>query len=100
MEPFDNQIAIIKKVIDAVCIILNVEEKKLFEKNRKRSLCEARFMCWYILRHRTKLTLEELANIFNLKDHTSCVYGLTKMRHLLQVDLSLQDQLAIIESRL
>jgi hypothetical protein len=68
-------------VVSLVAENMSVPTNRLGTPTKEKRICEARWLCWYILRELTDLSLPELGRIFDHNfEHTSVLYGINKLR--------------------
>lgn len=64
-----------------VCDILKLDKTVLLGKSKLSDYTEARFILFKILRQNTKLSLKQIAAVYNM-DHSTVIYGLTEFDNL------------------
>jgi chromosomal replication initiator protein len=69
-------------ILKAVCEWYSISREKIMEQKRKREVVEARQVAMYLLRRRTHMTLVEIGDFFNGRDHTTVVHSIQKIRDL------------------
>jgi chromosomal replication initiation ATPase DnaA len=71
-------------VITATCSEFNLTPKTL-RNSRKRTVCDARWLVWLILRRERKTTLRALGDLFGHK-HANVIHGLKRAADLIEID--------------
>lgn len=73
-------------VIAAVCEEYNMNPDDLLEDTREMHVVEPRWMAWVFIKlFEPEYRLKELAAMFGLRDHTTVINGLKKMRYWVTV---------------
>lgn len=73
-------------VIAAVCEEYNILPADLLEDTREMHVVEPRWMAWVFIKlFEPEYRLKELAAMFGLRDHTTVINGLKKMRYWVTV---------------
>lgn len=90
----------VDRVVMAVCAVMNLSPKSLMSRRRMQPIPQARFICWYILRVRSMMTLKELGRLFGKRDHTSVIHGIATIKGYMEVDNGIKDLIATINSKL
>jgi chromosomal replication initiator protein len=88
------------EIINTVCEYLEVNFQTLKSKKRYHNLVYARQLCHYFLRDLTNLRVNEIANLVGKFDHATVNHGCNKIREYLDVDKSVQIDVAQIRMRL
>ena len=98
----------VEQIIDAVSIVTGVSHQVMCKRNRKREIVQARYMCYYLMRKETTLSLKQIADYFpgaggvgtkrvngikiktesHFPDHSSIIAGLKTADDLLAFDKS------------
>lgn len=90
LEPKDVKKATINKaniIIDLTCVTFNISRHDLIRHLSKREIAKYRQMAMYVMTKRTKLTLKQIAHLFDGRDHSSVIYARNTV-----VDLAFTDQ--------
>lgn len=84
---FDRYPSTVKQgfIIDAVCRKFGVTEEELKSRVRKRRIVEARQVCMYLLKKKTKLTLKAIGDLFD-RDHTTVMHSDQTVKDLMAID--------------
>lgn len=98
-----HQIALLlaqKDKQDATNVLILKEVKDYYNfditrRTRIRKFVEARHMACYILRKYTNMSLNEIAAVLKLRDHTTVIHGLNRLQGLLDT----HDQKSVMDER-
>lgn len=71
-----------KQIIDAICRYYKVTEEQLKSKNRKRLIVLPRQVCMYIIKVKTKLKDDAIAEMFN-RDRTTSIHSIDLINNFL-----------------
>jgi chromosomal replication initiator protein len=71
-------------IIKSVCIYYNVKSTQLKGPKRDAGLVRARQVAMYLLKERLSLTQAEIGNLLGGRDHTTIMYGVDKIRVLVE----------------
>lgn len=63
------------EIIHAVSAAMNVPAELIRARTRRRDIVEARFICAYLMKQHTKMTLTEIGWSLN-RDHTTIIHAL------------------------
>lgn len=74
-----------RKIISAVCIGLQIDNRDLVGKSRERDISDARKIAFRLLRDLSRLTLVQIGKLFG-KEHSTVVHALTSFDELYQFD--------------
>ena len=66
---------IVDEVLEIVCGYFGVTREQIISHKRTRNLVLSRHICFFVLRHRFNLTLNEIGQLFR-RDHTTIMHGL------------------------
>lgn len=88
MTPRDTDIT--GTILYAVARVYDITVHELLNTpHRTQTLCDARYIAYQLLRSRTRLTLQEIGEMFH-RDHSTVVCGLRKLSDLLMYDVPMQ----------
>lgn len=73
-------------IVAAVCIAMRIDKSELLSQSRKKHHSWGRFICYYLLRNTTKMSLKDIGYLFGGRDHTTVIYGLQTFQDLNKVD--------------
>ena len=73
--------------IKQICKEFFLDEKLLRSTYRGRTYTDFRFICFYVIRENTPLTLKEIGGMFNKRDHSTVINGLRKYKALSDTDV-------------
>lgn len=98
-EPFEkNKVSCIKiqtisdlqqKIIDAVCLVFQLSQKRLLSKSRLRPIPDAKKICWLLMEN--DYTQIEIGEIFGC-NHPNISIGIAKAKIWLQNEPKFKDQ--------
>jgi len=82
------------QIIESVCDFYGLTQAQVKGRCRLRSYVKARFVCMYLLRKRTGLTLAEVGRMFH-RDHTSIIHACQTIEEVLSLryDNDYQDEI-------
>ena len=63
----------VDKVFNAIKRHYNVSREEILSQNRKKEVATARHVCVYLIRKLTDMSFQNIANIVNKKDHSTCI---------------------------
>lgn len=63
-----------ENIVDAVCSVFHVTREALFSDSRERIISEPRKIAAYLIHSKSFLTYQQIASMFNRKDHTTVLY--------------------------
>lgn len=72
-------------VIKFACDCYDVEERDFRSRCREQTIAEARFMAMYVLYDSVHMKISEIARLLG-REHCTVIYGIRKMRGLLETD--------------
>ena len=82
--------ASIEQVRRAVCETFDVTHNQLMSVSRERRFARPRQVGMFLARECLGLSLARIAREFGREDHTTVLYGVRKVRHLIGVDAALR----------
>ncbi len=77
-------------IINAVCSYFNVKQQELKSKNRSRIISYPRQVAMYLLREKLNLSLQDIANIFGGRNHSTVLHSIKEIQNKLQSDTELK----------
>ena len=89
-----------KKVIDTVAKACNITPADLCSRSRVANIATARQIAMYLMSEELKLSTPATAKEVGLKDHTTAMHGIKKIRNNLATDFSLRERVANIREAL
>lgn len=87
-------------IIKVVCSYYNVRQSHIKSPSRSDDIALPRQIIMYLLRKELNMKLEEIARHLKRKDHTTIIYGVGKINHLLLKDPSLKQEIDTITQTL
>lgn len=88
------------EVIKTVCSFYNIKQSHLKSPSRAASIAFYRQITMYLLQKELGLTLSEVAETLNRKDHTTALHAKQKISNLLLHDINLKKEIDIITQSL
>jgi len=70
-------------IVRGVCSFYNLKRSWIKNANRKQEVARARQLIMFLLRKRLKLKYEQIAFLLKRKDHTTIIYGVSKIENLI-----------------
>ena len=83
----------INQILQGVGEEFNLSTQEIKTKRRNKNLVLARQVAMYIIRDLTELSLPEIGEIFNGRDHTTVLHACNKIKNGLVSDLDLQNKI-------
>lgn len=74
------------EVVDIVCKHFGYTREQLESKSRKRELVTARHLAIYFLRHKTKMSHEDIGDLMGGRDHTTSISAVQSVCALMDSD--------------
>lgn len=87
-----------KEIVSAVSKQFKVSVEDLRGSCRKSHLVYARQMAMYLLRHDFGYSLEQIGQILGGRDHSTIIYGVSKVEKLISQNMSINDQVLRVRS--
>lgn len=81
--------------IDRVAESFQLTRKELMSQVRKMEFALARHVAMYILKEKLHLSVMKIADFFD-KDHSSVLYGIARIRKLIDSDSKMRDQIEVL----
>ena len=85
------------KLVDLVQDVFDID---ISEKNRSNTHVYARKAAAFILKKYTKLSLNEIAPLIGVKDHTTVIYNVKKASDMIDTEDWYKDKITIIEKEI
>jgi len=95
-----NQIFDLKKsehIIKKVCDDYGLDVEQIKSQSRKTPLPEARFISYRLIKDSTELSLKSIGKIFNGRDHTTVINGLTAVNNWNDTDIDFRKRFSFLE---
>ena len=73
-------------IIKEVCRYFRIEEDQIRGPSRSRDILNARQIAMYLIRRMTSLSLDETGKLFNGRDHSTTLNGVTKVENRMKTD--------------
>ena len=89
-----------KKVIDIVAKACNITPADLCSRSRVANIAQARQIAMYLMAEELNLSTPVTAKEVGLKDHTTAMHGIKKIKNNLATDFVLREQVANIRELL
>jgi hypothetical protein len=90
----------IYEMIEQICNILEVPHLQIYQKNRVEYLIDAKRIVVHFLRKYTKLTLNQIASVLQMKDHSSMINLLETCIQYYSNDKSFKEKFNLVQSKL
>ena len=89
-----------KQIVEKVAKYYNLTTKELQSKSRVYNIKNARQVAMFILSTELSLSTNKIANEVGVKDHSTVVHGIRKIRNDLKLDFTLRDQIEEIKEKI
>ena len=89
-----------KKIINVVAKASNITPEDLCSRSRVANIATARQIAMYLMSEELKLSTPATAREVGLKDHTTAMHGIRKIRQKIATDFGLREQVANIRESL
>jgi len=89
-----------KKIINVVAKASNITPEDLCSRSRVANIATARQIAMYLMAEELKLSTPATAREVGLKDHTTAMHGIKKIKAKLATDFGLREQVATIRELL
>lgn len=89
-----------KKIINTVAKACNITPQELCSKSRVANIAVARQIAMYLMAEELNLSTPNTAREVGLKDHTTAMHGIKKIRTKIATDFGLREQIANIRELL
>lgn len=74
------------RAMSVVCRVFGIPKADLLSPSRMQHIADARFACFYLLRKKTRLTLDTIRIAFGKKDHGTVLNGANRVEHFISCD--------------
>lgn len=89
-----------RKVVDTVAKCLNLTVKEMCGKSRVAHIKTARQIAMYLLSEELGMSTTKIALEVGVKDHTTVMHGIRKIREDIKTDFGLREQVAMIREEI
>ncbi len=83
----------IEKIVSTVSGYFNIKSSEIKSKSRVKNIVRARKIILYLLNEYNLLSMSSMANMFNMKDHSSVSYSIASAKKLIKDDKSFENDL-------
>ncbi|MCX8083759.1 MAG: chromosomal replication initiator protein DnaA [Calditerrivibrio sp.] len=83
-------------IINKVCEFFNIKQSEIKSKNRNRLISYPRQICMYLLREKLHISLQDIANIFGGRNHSTVLHSIKEIQNRLNTDQELKTVLNTI----
>ncbi len=77
--PVEGQLLRIEAIVDAVASVWGIEPEIIFGRSRRQPIAFARQLCMDLAYKKTHLSLCQVGDCFDNRDHTTVVYAIKKV---------------------
>ncbi|MBI2082299.1 MAG: chromosomal replication initiator protein DnaA [Deltaproteobacteria bacterium] len=95
-----GQVLTVEKVQKVVSEFFGIRVADLTGKRRTRGFANPRQIAMYLCRQHVKASFPEIGSRFGGKDHSTVVHAVTKIKHLIEEDPKLREQILSLEQYL
>ena len=99
-ETENQQNESIHNMIKEICDILKFPHFQIYHKNRAAYLADARRITVHFIHKYTKLTLNQIAKVLQMRDHSSVIYLLETCIDFYSNDKDFKNKFILVESKL
>lgn len=85
------------KIINAVADYFKLLPSQLTGLSRTADVTLARHIAMYLIRYKTQLPLKQIGSLFNGKDHTTVMSGITKVENEMKTNTAVKDAISELE---
>lgn len=78
-------------IINSVCNYFNVKPQEIKSKSRNRVISYPRQIAMYILREKLNLSLQDIANLFGGRNHSTVLHSIKEIQTKLQKEPELKN---------
>ena len=89
----------ISTVEATICTHYNVSIDAIYERTRVRRIVECRHVIWWYLR-KHGMTFQAISEQYLMKDHTTIISAVNKIKNILEVDAIMKSNIAEINQKL
>jgi chromosomal replication initiator protein len=89
-----------RHVVEQVARFYGLEPDDLLGRSRNKKMIRPRQLCMYLAREETTASLPQIGAALGGRDHTTVLYGYTKISDLIEQDSQLRRELMVIRERL
>lgn len=89
-----------KQIVDKVAKYYNLQVKEMCGKSRVANIKTARQVAMFLLSNELKLSTNKIANEVGVKDHTTVMHGIKKIKSDLKLNFTLRDQIEEIKEKI
>jgi len=90
----------IYNMIESICNILEVPHLRIYNRDKAAYLVDAKRISVHFIHKYTKLTLNQIASIIQLKDHSSIIHLLETCIQFYENDKIFRDKFNLVQSQL
>lgn len=83
----------IRQIQKAVCDFYGIKLSEIKSKSRSKNIAMPRHVASYLCREYTKSSLPEIGRSFGGRDHTTVMHSVAKMKHEIEVDTQLYNEI-------
>ena len=87
-------------IIDEVCKFYNIEPELLRGQGRAKDISQARQIAMYLLSEELHLSTTKIATEVGVKDHTTVLHGINKIKNDFKLNFVLREQINEIRSKI
>lgn len=88
------------RIIEIVCEITEISYDDLKSMSRKRALCEARQICFIMLKKYTSLSLNGIGRCFGTRKHDTVIPGIRTIQGVAEKDIRIQQLIERIDQNI
>ena len=90
----------LREIIDTVCEFYHITPAEILSPRHLHNLSHPRLMVYYLGRKLTRLSLQNIADRLNRRDHTTVKYGFMRVAALARKNEVVRDDLDILRARI
>lgn len=87
------------KIVDIICDEYDLNRVILMSKSREAKIVEARAMCFYFIKEKTRLTLSEIGGLFG-KTHATVLHSIKGTNNYIEVDKKFRENMEKLKAKL
>ncbi|WP_127942815.1 DnaA ATPase domain-containing protein [Mycoplasma sp. ATU-Cv-703] len=88
------------RVLNVICDYYKINRKDLVGKSRKKNFVAARHMAIWLIRKINKLSFNEIGKIFGGRDHSTIIFSVKNIDHLMSINKTIKIAARNIENRI